>query len=391
MKLRDFLVSVVLIFLSSCGPAPIAEHVLSDYLPKPVVRVQKIGSSSAKSYVGIEPYVTQYNYATEESFYKTLDSYFQFTKDQGGLFTNHTVVVLPEFIGTWLIATDEDKSVFQISDSKEKETMPSIDAAMTSLVIHNLGSFGWIYLFSKSYRQDTLKETLFRMKAKKMAAIYQSVFSKLANKYQVGIVAGSIVLPKPVIENGTIQITDGPLENVSFYFNADGSVSPNITRKAYPTSDELDFLKPAPITENKPTETPIGRLYTMICADSWYPDVYQELNKTESTIVAIPSLVTPSNTWSEKWPGYSGFQNPADINPAHPGRLTEQMAWEHYSMFGRLKNPNVKAAINVFFRGRLWDLTAGGDAYIMKPQRIENQIKAKDRDEVASAIYILYL
>jgi hypothetical protein len=56
------------------------------------------------------------------------------------------------------------------------------------------------------------------MKAEIMAKIYGNVFKKIASTYQVHIVAGSILLPNPKVENNEIIPQDGLMYNVSAVF-----------------------------------------------------------------------------------------------------------------------------------------------------------------------------
>jgi predicted amidohydrolase len=344
---------------------------------------QKNGVRSSRSFIGIEPVLIQAHYSSPEAFYFTINRYFQEAKRNDLLFENQSVVVLPEYIGTWLIVANEDASVI---DSQ------TIDKAMESLVLHNLGNFLWDFLFAKSHSKDRLRETLFRMKANEMAQYYQSIFSRLAKEYKVSIVAGSIILPKPHIIKGQISITDGPLENNSFFFHPDGSIDNAIVRKSFLTTDEQDFLSPASIDTNPSYKTPIGQLYTMICADSWYPEAYAALEKSQATLLAIPSLVTPQSGWTDIWPGYSGHPNPIDVQAEDLNTIREHEAWTKYAMSGRLKSPRVKAAINVFLRGQLWDLTTGGNAFLMLNMKdLINELPNSEETNNPGKIYALFL
>ncbi|XDD46589.1 nitrilase-related carbon-nitrogen hydrolase [Leptospira sp. WS39.C2] len=363
-----------------CKKQPLEPNQISFSLPKPNLYVQMEGKGKRGSVIGIEPYLTKYSYATEESFYSSLKEYFQKAKDNESIFVDRTIIVFPEYIGTWLVVTAEDKSIF------EKET---ITEAMETLVKQNLGSFLWHYLFSNSYAEDHLKETLFRMKAWQMADRYQRIFSRLALEYRVAIVAGSIVLPHPKVVEGKITPTDGPLENVSFYFHADGRVDDQIVRKLFPIVEEKQFLSEGEVNQNPTYRTSLGRLYTMVCADSWFPEVYKELEESEAEILVVPSFVAPSEAWQSKWNGYNGYANPKDILPKDVGNITEKSAWKKYAMLGRLKNPQVKLGINVFFRGEIWDMNASGDAFFQfygKP--INNLVKD---EKIQGRLYVFYL
>ncbi|MCW7457394.1 carbon-nitrogen hydrolase family protein [Leptospira bandrabouensis] len=370
----------IFIFTIHCQKQIVPQEEISQYLPNPKVYIQKEGKGKRGSFLGMEPYLNKYSYATEDSFYLALNEYFRTAKENELLFVDRSIVVLPEYIGTWLVVTAEDRSIF---------TTNTIQEAMEVLVKHNLGSFLWHYLFSSSYSSDTLKETLFRMKAWQMSDRYQSVFAKLAREYRVSIVAGSIVLPHPKVIEGKITPTDGPLENVSFYFHPDGRVDDQIVRKLFPITDEKEFLKEGKIEENSSYQTSLGKLYTMVCADSWFPEVYTEFKKSESELLAVPSFVSPADAWTTKWQGYNGYANPKDVDSKDIGTISERAAWKKYAMNGRLKDPKVKAGINVFFRGEIWDLTASGDAFLnLGGKPVINVVK---EDKNQGRIYVLYL
>lgn len=363
-----------------CKKQTLESSVLLEAIPKPNIFFQKEGKGKRGTVIGIEPYVNQFSYATEESLYLSLKEYFQMAKDNEVIFVDRSVVILPEYIGTWLVVTAEDQSIF---------VSGTILEAMEQLVKHNLGSFLWYYLFSNSYASDHLKETLFRMKAWQMSDRYQSIFSRLALEYRVAILAGSIVLPHPKVVEGKITPTDGPLENVSFYFHPDGRVDEKIVRKLFPIADEKEFLLEGKTDENPTYRTPLGKLYTMVCADSWFPEVYKELAHSEAEILAVPSFVSPADAWQTKWKGYSGYANPRDVVTKDIGTITEKTAWKKYSMLGRLKDPNVKLGINVFFRGELWDLSASGDAFFQWMGKPVNNL-VKDQ-KIQGRLYAFYL
>ncbi|MCW7469230.1 nitrilase-related carbon-nitrogen hydrolase [Leptospira kanakyensis] len=370
----------ILVFTIHCQKQIVPQEEISKYVPTPKVYIQKEGMAKRGSFVGIEPYLNKYSYATEDSFYLALNDYFRVAKENELLFVDRSIVVLPEYIGTWLVVTAEDKSIFATN---------TIQEAMEVLVKQNLGSFLWHYLFSNSYSSDTLKETLFRMKAWQMTDRYQSVFARLSREYRVSIVAGSIVLPHPKVIEGKITPTDGPLENVSFYFHPDGRVDDQIVRKLFPIIDEKEFLKEGKLDENPSYQTPLGKLYTMVCADSWFPEVYTEFKKSESELLAVPSFVSPADAWTTKWQGYNGYANPKDVDPKDIGSISERAAWKKYAMNGRLKDPKVKAGINVFFRGEIWDLVANGDAFLSLAGKSVSNVVKEEKNQ--GRIYVLYL
>jgi predicted amidohydrolase len=77
-----------------------------------------------------------------------------------------------------------------------------------------------------------------------MAGIYTSGFKSLAKEYSVTIIGGSILLQEPrVLNNKSIDLSNGSLENITAVFNPDGSIQSALTKKAFPIADELPFVK----------------------------------------------------------------------------------------------------------------------------------------------------
>jgi len=336
----------------------------------PNVLIQIEGKPHKGYLLGIEPYLEKEDYLTEDTFYQLLKFYLDTAKKEELLQSDRTILIFPEYIGTWLVASGENQNVFK------EET---INAAMETLVFNHLIRYIWTYLFDTSYAKDKTKETLFRMKALRMAETYQNVFSKLASEYRVGIVAGSIVLPEPKVVEGKITISDGPLQNVSFYFDSTGVVHPNITRKQFLIEEEKSFLSKENLSEDVFYNTSLGNLKIMICADSWYPNPYESAIKNNVTLIAIPSLVAPSKSWDEKWNGYNGEKTPSDVNKSDVHKLTEYQAWQKYALLGKAKKYKIPNGMNIFFRGKIWDLESTGDAFIIKNEKSIPVIRKKEK------------
>ncbi len=303
------------------------------------------------NFLAIQPLMEPKDYQNENAFSGKLEYYLLEAKSRHWLHKN-TIVVLPEHIGTWLIAAEEKNTVYH---SK------SIENAMKIMVKSNVFSFTTAYLSAKA--KNKVRDAIFRMKAAKMAKIYGDVLSKLAKKYNLSIVGGSIVLPNPKVENNQIIPQAGNLYNVSFLFHPDGKIDPKITVKVFPTKDEQNFLSEGEI-ENLPVyETPAGKLGIIVCADSWYPDVYKHFQNKQCDLIAVPSFMTPTGLMQTKWKGYSGYPNPKDVDTQDINKITERQAWEKYAMAGRFKNFKFSAGVNVFMRGKLWDISTDGLGY----------------------------
>jgi len=296
--------------------------------------------------LGIEPYVVAEDYLTSGALYSRLDAYLRCAQERGWV-QSRTIVVLPEYLGTWLVACGESLRVVRARTLK---------AAMAALVARHVLRFSGAYLASRE--KDRATAAVFRMRAPIMAREYQEQFSGLARSYRVTLVAGSILLPDPRVEQGQITLGSGPLFNVTAVFAPDGEVHPDLVRKVYPIGAELGFVAPGRLEALPAFETPAGRLAVLICADSWYPAAYARLRQMGAELLAVPSAVTQSGLWNTPWRGYDGAAAPADVDPRDVGCLTEGEAWLKYALAGRMRQAGARAGINVFLRGALWDLGA---------------------------------
>ncbi len=299
--------------------------------------------------VGIQPFMAVADYATTVSFRAKLNGYLAAAQAEGWL-NPRTIVIFPEYIGTWLVAVGESHSIFEAG---------KLETAVKQMILRHLPRFLINRLKAQSY--DKVVDALFRMKAGPMAEVYYDTFSHLAQQYQVTIVAGSIILPQPALVNGRLQTGKGPLQNVSLVFDADGRPYPDIVRKVYMVQpDEASFTMAGAAADLPVFETPAGRLGVLICADSWYADVYEALAPKKPQLLAVPNNQAPAGCWHKPWPGYNPGPPPADVDLNDVGTLTEGEAWLKYGLGGRLAGAGAAAGMHVFFHGRLWDQSGDG-------------------------------
>lgn len=310
------------------------------------------------SLLGVQPFMVPADYASEEAFYTKVDGYLDVAFRQGWL-NEKTIVVFPEYVGTWLVTAGEKPRVHQAT---------TIASAMQALVLSHPLSF--LKTLRSARAKDRVKYSLFRMKAARMAEIYHRVFSGLAKKYTVTVVAGSIVLPSPEIRVGRLAIGDGSLYNVSVVYKSDGSAYPDLVRKVFPIGVELPFIAPAPAAELPVFDTPAGRLGVLVCADSWYPSTYEAIKAKNADLVAVPSYLSPDGIWETRWRGYDGALAPDDVDARDVGQLTEGQAWLKYALAGRLAAGGAGHGINVFLRGDLWDLGSDGHTIVVRGETV---------------------
>jgi predicted amidohydrolase len=304
--------------------------------------------------VGMQPYMLESDYLSEKRFFQKLEAYYQKAKEEGFLKSN-TIVLLPEYLGTWLVILDEKPSVAKSS---------TLTWAMAQLVLANPFEFIKHYPLSKN-EEDRIASTLFRMKADQMAKAYQKSFLTLSKKYQVFTVAGSINLPEPhVIDNQIIVKKEGSLYNSSFLFGPDGSIYPQVIKKAFPIDSEKPFISASSPSDIPNFELPMGNVGILVCADSWYPEAYEAIKGVD--LVLVNSYCAVDGAMEVPWAGYNGAPAPADVDLGDIGNITELDAWQKYALPGRIGLSGARNGANVFLRGELWDLGTDGQPFFIR-------------------------
>jgi predicted amidohydrolase len=191
-----------------------------------------------------------------------------------------------------------------------------------------------------------------------MASDYQATFGALAKEFDVTVIAGSIALQNPAIIDGAITTRPGLIHNVSAVFRPDGTVHPFLVFKRHPIPAELSFLSPG--AQPMPAfETPIGRVGVLICADSWHPELYEELAANKVGAVAVPAYIAEDGAWTKPWGGYV-TPEPGDVAHGDVGALSEGDAWRKYALPARIGGAGGEFGATAFLRGGPWDLGADG-------------------------------
>lgn len=318
---------------------------------------ESYGDSTEKGNVlGIQAFMESVDYASEANFKEKIMFYLMEASKRDLLIQGKTVVVFPEYIGTFLVAANEKESLYNAK---------TLEEGLQTMVLSNIGGFLKTYLTAPNEVKDKVKYAAFAMKATEMAKIYQHVFSELSAKFGVTIVAGSILLPNPSVENGILKVNNGLLYNTSMVFDPNGKLNPNLIKKAFPTADELSFVCPANPEEIPVFETPIGKMGVLVCADAWFSESYKVLKQKGVEFIVTPSYSNGYGNWSKKWTGYSGAKTPADA-VENIGKITLGEAWLKHAMAGRAKNEaGIKKGMNVFLQGNIWDLGADGSTIIL--------------------------
>ncbi|HUI90127.1 MAG TPA: nitrilase-related carbon-nitrogen hydrolase [Anaerolineales bacterium] len=304
--------------------------------------------SSRGNLLGIEPYINIADYVSAEALQAKLDGYMSEARQRGWL-NAKTMILLPEYLGTWLVLAAEPE--FLVRTDK-------LAVAEQRLVLQHISGFLWQLMTARE--KGKLEAAVFRLKAETMAETYDTVLSSLAKDYHVTVIGGSTILPMPRVSEGRLIAGKGPLYGVTPVYGPDGCAHPNLVLKAHPTTEELPFMTPASPEDLPAFDTPAGKVGVLICADSWFPDCYARLDDLGVDLIAIPSNGGDPLAWDQPWGGYSGWPTPIDVDANDVGKLTEGEAWRKYALAARIHATRARFGSNVFIRGQLLDMAGGG-------------------------------
>lgn len=104
------------------------------------------------------------------------------------------------------------------------------------------------------------------------------------------------------------------LYNISLTFGPDGKVC-NITSKCNLIPEERAFMDRGELSEVTAFDTPLGKVGSLICADSWSPRMYKQFDDQGVEILTSGSFVSPGEEWNKPWPGYNILEGtPNDVD-----------------------------------------------------------------------------
>jgi predicted amidohydrolase len=322
-----------------------AGHYLTDLRIQLVINDGEPGDRG--NLLGIQPELFPSDYSSLKRLHRKLAAYLQQAREHG-LINDKTIVVLPEHIGTWLFAVDEKSQFYEAA---------TIEEAMNWLAFSNPLLF--IDALFHARGESRLDDAHLRMKASSMAQDYQSVFGGLAKEFDVTLVAGSIVLPAPEVQNGQLQAGKGALYNSSVVFGRDGLPIGQPQRQLFPSWYQRGYIRSGKDAPLNVIDTPAGRLATLIGSDSWYPDNYVRLNASGAELIAVPAFVAGNGSWSRPWRSDKHSTLMSALDP-EPKPLTEGDAWRSLSL---TPISTAKAGISVFMRGQFWDQGSAGHSF----------------------------
>ncbi|MEE5079456.1 nitrilase-related carbon-nitrogen hydrolase [Pseudomonas alliivorans] len=339
-------------------------HYLSDLRIRLAINEGQPGERG--NLLGIEAELFPTDYQDLSHLHRKLAAYLQQARDHG-LINARTIVVLPEHIGTWLYASGEKNQFYQAS---------TVDESMDWLAWSNPLKFVTAMLGAEGEKR--LDDARLRMKARSMVRDYQTVFGGLAREFEITLVAGSIVLPNPRVEDGQLQIGSGALYNSSVTFGSDGKPLGQPQRQLYASRYQKRYVKAAGNAQVNVIDTPAGRLGILIGTDSWYPDNYTRMNQQNAELIVVPAFVNGRNSWSNPWHGTRTHDTPTlDLKP---GSLSEREAWHRLTLIAREPHSTARAGISVFMRGQFWNQGTSGQSFvshsgqIIAEQPVENNV-----------------
>jgi predicted amidohydrolase len=308
--------------------------------------IKSIGVDLGKGNIlGIQPFLSPGDYVSEDTFMSAIDSYLSFAKAKG-LIHNNTIVIFPEYIGTWLLFTGEQAGFIQAH---------TVHDLVNLLRVAHPNDFSKYSALSRE--KDTFLAAVFRMKSNFIAEIYQKTFSHVALKYGVAIIAGSVNLSNPKVENGTLLSQSGPIYNVSAVFRSDGTIYPYVVKKIYPVPAEIGFITPGTLEELSIFTVMKRKLGVLICGDSWYTAPYKKLKDKHVDSIVVPSFQNEKGLWDKPWKGYPELATET-YDTSDIGKISEGMAWEKYALLGKINSAQANIGLNVFLKGNLWDMDA---------------------------------
>ena len=230
---RTLLISAVLLLLAAAGLLTFLDwarerpafHYLSDLRtqvispPPPSVRHGNL--------LTIRPQLYAIDYQSPAHLRLVLAAALDAARD-AGLLNAETLVVLPDHLGTWLLATGEKPEFYRARDRLEVRNWLVLGNPLLAVkvLLRNLDA-------------NRLDEALLRMKAEQMAEDYQTLFGGLAKEYGVTLQAGSILLPEPHLDNGQLHSGSGPLRNLSLVFGPDGQIAGDPFLQDWPWTSPL--------------------------------------------------------------------------------------------------------------------------------------------------------
>lgn len=328
----------------------------------------------------VQPRLTQHDYKSHSHLKTKLEQYIEAAiQDQK---VKPKLIVFPELLPTWCFLFDEYSLIFKLPNH--------LLAFMMIILQHPISFFiHFIYslfegLFKRSFF-DHFTRAFFLMVQEKMFSNAVKLFSEIAIKYKSFVVGGSFFSSRVKIDKNGCTLTGNGLYNNTLLFDPNGKAIFCVEKRFLtPVEGFID----AGTSKMKACETSLGRIGILVCADSWWPQSYDELQDENVDILVCVANCMPKEAWKDKWKqGYTSVEKlpvPKDVDRQHlSGSITEGDAWEKYTIPSRMKVlKSCKVGVCSMFVGSIWSISSSGVSVIVVREGDEVKIcqKAKDCD-----------
>ncbi len=192
-----------------------------------------IQETATLNVIGVEPHLETTDFASAVHLEIKLSSYLEVAREND-LLRPDTLVLFPAHIGTGLLAAGQKSRTYNAG---------SISNALTPIISYNLAQFSKNYYIFDAVNKRAA--AAIRAQSQTAAMTLDTVFSALARKYKVTIVAGSGLLMTPGIYPGGLTYGHGPIFHTSFVYTPDGKPLVDAVRQIEPSAAELTVAEPS--------------------------------------------------------------------------------------------------------------------------------------------------
>lgn len=295
----------------------------------------------AGNIIAIQAFMHILDYSSEDRFFEKINSYLIEAKKKG-LLRENTFVVFPEHIGTALVLLGEKNEVYAAN---------TVSSAFSKIAIGDLISYLKTSFLNPNKSSG---EVIFKMKASNMKKVYVDTFGKLSRLYGVTILAGSILLPEPEIEESQndIILKNGSILNASFLFLPDGKINLKFGVKHNLAAMERQIAI-GRIPENAfLIHNNIG---IVMSNDSLYNSIYGEKFK-DKDVILVPSAIFEKDEIDWTSADIYGSKEAPDKN------LTQSELWRNFNVFEKTKQSlSNRIALQVVLLGKFFELNLDGE------------------------------
>lgn len=304
--------------------------------------------------LGVQAYIHGYEYLDKEQFYRSMESYLLAALDKN-LLNRNTLVIYPEHIGTPLFLLGEKKTILQ---------KKSLSEAVHFTLLTNPLAFSRQVLLHSQAKPIPELHFLLMYKARQMKTVYVQTFATLARMYQVDILAGSILLPDPVLRDDKLSIGKGNIRNVSLLFDSQGRIH-KLFGKKNPSHPEQKLMNVQADTMPD-IETTIAdkQIAVMISHESLHTNYYKQIDSPTDMVVS------PACVWdfhSIHWQDTDIFQKNLAENKLPIPEVEKDAQniknWLNFSIPGKLAYTQARYGMQIFMKGKLFDLPFLGYSY----------------------------